>query len=497
MNRRYELKVLSDNDIDRIHKESLKILLEIGVKFPSKLLLTAFQELGAIVDFDTETVKFPAKLIDYALKVHRDNTDQYYKERGGFDDSDYTQRFFMSGGNVKHTIDPLTHQRREGCLEDMLKAIAVGNALKNVDRVSAFMIPHEYDPKLADVVQFYLLSLFSRKRHFFTYIYSLPSAKCLIEMARVVAENDRQFSDGSLIEYELEPSGHLQFAKENIEIAAEFARRGMKIATTHWGWMGYHSPVTYASLLALTNAHILAGAVALVALNPKNMFFRYIFPTHSVNRKQTNLPLMGNPNQVIFAWAARQLADFYGFKFCITNSGFSDAIEDNFQSGFEVGVTAALAIAAGVTCLGVKGIVGIDQAVSLERLVADNEMIDYLNFVFSRRLKIDELCFDFEKVKRTAFGGNFLSDLKDAERTRDTHWESDIFFSGSYDGWHRAFSQEKIRAKIDGILRDGFPPKPVLDRKMVEKLERVMTEHIGEKGFVERFKRDLAKIIPG
>ena len=495
MNRRYELKILSDNDVERIHQESLRILIEIGVKFPSKALLTAFKKLGAIVDFDTEVVKFPAKVIDNALKIHRDNTEQYFKDSGGFDESDYTQRFFMSGGNVKHTIDPVTHQRKEGCLEDMLKAIVVGNALKNVDRISAFMIPHEYDAKLADIIQFYLLSLFSRKRHFFTYIYSLPSAKCLIEMARVVAETDRQFIDGSLIEYELEPTGHLQFGRENIEIAAEFARNGMKIATTHWGWMGYHSPVTYASLLALTNAHILAGCVALIAMNPQNMFFRYIFPTHSVNRKDTNLPLMGNPNQIIFAWAARQLADFYGFKFCITNSGFSDAIEDNFQSGFEVGATAALAVAAGVTCLGVKGIVGIDQAVSLERLVTDNEMIDYLNFAFSRKLRVDDFCLDYESVKGTPIGGNFLKDLKNAERTKDTHWESDIFFSGSYGGWQQDFSRNKIKEKIGNILGDGFPPKLVLDQKKADKLDSVMTEHIGEKGFVERLKKDLANIV--
>lgn len=166
MNRRYELKILSDDDLDRIHKESLKILFEIGVKFPSKPLLTAFKKLGAIVDFDTEIVKLPEKIIDYALKMHRDNTEQYYRDRGGFDASDYTQRFFMSGGNVKYTIDPVTQQRKEGCLEDMLKAIVVGNALKNVDRVSAFMIPHEYDPKLADIVQFYLLSLFLERGTF-------------------------------------------------------------------------------------------------------------------------------------------------------------------------------------------------------------------------------------------------------------------------------------------------------------------------------------------
>ena len=495
MNRPHQLKILSDSDVERIHQESLKILKELGAKFPHKGILNAFKKMGARVDFDSEIVYFPPEVIGNALDIQRKNTEAYFAKHDPVDENDYTQKFFMSGGNVKHRMDPESFERKPAGLRDILEAIIVGNALDNVIRVSGYYIPHEYDALLADIIQFYLLSLYSKKRYFFTYIYSLASARCLIDMAREVAENEHQFLDGSLIEFELEPSGHLEFAKEHLEIAAEFAKNKMKIATTHWSWMGRHTPLSYASLLSLTNAHILAGTAALIALNPDNMYYRYIFPTHNVNPRNTALPLMGKPNQIIFAWAARQLADFYGFKYCITNSGFSDELQDSFQYGFETGVTMALSIAAGITCLGVKGMHGIDQAVSLEHLVADHEMIDYLNFTFSRLVRVDDSTLAYEEIKKKLRGADFLDTLKDKTRMKEIYWDSDIFYSGQYADWHENIVRENIKKKIDRIMRDGFPPSLVLPAGKVNKVEEVMRAHVKDKGFIDKLKSDLRSAL--
>jgi trimethylamine--corrinoid protein Co-methyltransferase len=495
MNRPHQLKILSDSDLERIHRDSLTILKELGAKFPHKGILNSFKKMGARVDFDSEIVYFPPEVIENALDIQRRNTEAYFAKYDPVDENDYSQKFFMSGGNVKHRIDPVTFERKPAGLRDMLEAIVVGNGLDHVARVSGYYIPQDYDPLLADIIQLYLLSLHSRKRYFFTYIYSLESAKCLIDMAREVAENEHQFLDGSLIEFELEPSGHLEFAREHLDIAAEFARNKMKIATTHWSWMGRHTPLTYASLFSLTNAHILAGTAALIALNPDNMYYRYIFPTHNVNPANTALPLMGKPNQIIFAWGARQLADFYGFKYCITNSGFSDEIQDSFQYGFETGVTMALSIAAGITCLGVKGIHGIDQAVSLEHLVADHEMIDYLNFTFTRPVSIDDSTLAYEEISKKPRGSDFLEALKDKKRMKEIYWNSDIFFAGDYAAWHENTVRENIKKKIERILKEGFPPSLVLPADKVRKVEEVMRNHVKDKGFVDRLKSDLQNAL--
>jgi trimethylamine--corrinoid protein Co-methyltransferase len=495
MKRKYELKILSDSDVERIHQESLKILKELGIKFPHKELLNSFKKMGALVDFDTEIVKFPPEVIENALAIQRKNTDEYFEKYEPVDENDYTQKFFMSGGNNSYHIDPDDFKRKAPTLEDMLKAIVVGNALDNVIRISGYYIPAAYDELLADIIQFYLLSLYSKKRYFFTYIYSLESAKCLIEMTREIAENEHQFMNGSLIEYEIEPCGHLEFAREHLEIAAEFAKNKMKIATTHWAWMGRHTPLTYASLLSLTNAHILAGTAALIALNPDNMYYRYIFPTHNINPRYTSLPLMAQPNMIIYAWAARQLADFYGFKYCITNSGFSNEIQDNFQCGFEVGVTAALSIAAGITCLGVKGLHGCDEGVSMERLVTDNELIDYLNFVFSRSINIDDSTLEYENIKSKARGEWFLEDLKDERKMKEMYWNSDIFYFGNYEDWHENIGRENIKKKIEKILEENFPPSLLLPLEKVENIEGIMKTHVKDKGFVDRLKNDLERIF--
>ncbi|KPJ84352.1 MAG: hypothetical protein AMS17_16380 [Spirochaetes bacterium DG_61] len=497
MSKSFNVKILSNKSVKKIHDESLRILREVGVRFPHKELLEIFKEQGTKVDFENEVVKFPSHIIENAINIQRENTEAYYKKYEKFDEDRYTHKFFMSGGNIKYVIEPGTYKRREATLSDMLKAIVVGNALENVERVSSFLIPKGYDPALVDIIQFYLLALYSKKRYFFVYINSLDSAKCLIEMAKVIAEDEIQLKSGSLVEYELEPTNNLEFSKEHLDIAAEFAKQDIKLVTTHWCWMGHQSPMTFASLLTLTNTNILAGLAAIIALNPKNLFFRYIFPVHCVNKNEPSLPLMSSPNQVLFSWAARQLADLYGFKYCLTNSGFSDSIEDNFQTGFEIGVTAALAMVAGIDSTGVKGIHAVDQGVSLEHLIMDNEMFNHLNFIFGKKFVVNEETLDFESIQKSGIGGNFLYSLKNDQRLKEYYWDSDIFVASSYENWKKGKCYNNIKNKLRGILDESYPPKQILNEDKVKRLDDVIGAHVKDRSFIDRLKKDISKATKG
>jgi trimethylamine:corrinoid methyltransferase-like protein len=64
MNRPHQLKILSDSDLERIHRDSLTILKELGAKFPHKGILNSFKKMGARVDFDSEIVYFPPEVIE-------------------------------------------------------------------------------------------------------------------------------------------------------------------------------------------------------------------------------------------------------------------------------------------------------------------------------------------------------------------------------------------------------------------------------------------------
>jgi trimethylamine--corrinoid protein Co-methyltransferase len=61
------LKVIEDDEVELIHRTSLRILSEVGVKFPNSEMLAKFQAAGAQVDYQSQVVKMPEDLVKRAI----------------------------------------------------------------------------------------------------------------------------------------------------------------------------------------------------------------------------------------------------------------------------------------------------------------------------------------------------------------------------------------------------------------------------------------------
>ena len=492
MSKVFSTKILSDKELEKIHQSSLLVLEEIGVKLPHKEVLDIFEQNKFDVDFENKIVKMPKKLVEDIIKRVIQNTSEYYEKYEDLDEERHNIDSIMNIANLECFIDFETRKKRKATISDILKSIVIGNEL-GFKRVSCFVKPYGHDDDTVSIIQHYLLYLYSKNRLFKNQMHhSLNCTKCIIEMAKVVAENEIQLKNGSLVEFEFEPIANLEFAQKDIEVALEFSKNKMKVLTTNWCWMGYHAPPTYAGTLTLSNANLWAGVVVLMLMNPETLFFDYIFATHCMNKNNLELPLFGGPNQAILALAGKQLADFYGFKYCLASTGITDSIDDNYQSGFEKGVNAALAFAAGVDNVGVRGIIGPDQGVSLEQLLIDSEMDSYYDFIFNRKIKVDDKTIDIEFMKKNGIGKNFLDSPGHNEILSENYWDSDIFFRGLYKDYSRNAANKKIKEKLNRILKKNYPPGPVISSDKVSKLDEIIKKYM-EKSSYDRFKKELKK----
>jgi len=62
------LNFLSEDEKHRIHKDSIIILSQVGVKFMSNKALKILEKNGASVDYDTRIAKIPEEMVTEALK---------------------------------------------------------------------------------------------------------------------------------------------------------------------------------------------------------------------------------------------------------------------------------------------------------------------------------------------------------------------------------------------------------------------------------------------
>ncbi len=74
-------------------------------------------------------------------------------------------------------------------------------------------------------------------------------------------------------------------------------------------------------------------------------------------------------------------------------------------------------------------------------------------------------------------------------------WDSDIFYAGKYEQWHKDITRQRIRDKIARILQEQFPPELVISREKADRLEEVMRSHIKDKDFVDRLNADVRKSL--
>lgn len=68
MSKKFNFELLNEEDIKKIHLESLKILKEIGIKIPSKKILDILKDNGAIIENENRIAKLPGDLVKKMLK---------------------------------------------------------------------------------------------------------------------------------------------------------------------------------------------------------------------------------------------------------------------------------------------------------------------------------------------------------------------------------------------------------------------------------------------
>ena len=96
------IRVLSDDEIVRIHNTSMRILSEIGLHVPNETVCGMAQKLG--VKVDGETVRIPAEALDPILALARAGT------RTG----DYCGKPHRRAGHRRGTVCA-ARQDRAGC----------------------------------------------------------------------------------------------------------------------------------------------------------------------------------------------------------------------------------------------------------------------------------------------------------------------------------------------------------------------------------------------
>ena len=423
-------KIISEDAISKISDASFDILENVGVRIPNDRIWKSLLEFGAQVNMDTSIVKMSSSIISKAIKLAGKKHILFGRKKENTAEFGYNMFNFNSSSGQYKLVDQQSLKRIDPKINDLRKAIRIGDYLKNIDIVGAMVVPSDIRPELRDVYSFLEL-MDGTVKPFTGWIFNGRSAKAIIEMLKTVSGSSENLRKYPPYEAFIEPISPLSFRPEGIDILMEFAKENLPVGFGPMVQAGLTGPINLAGTISLENAEILACIVIAQSINP-GLPVTYGGIPHIMDMR-TSMISFGSPEQGLMAAAITQLARSYGFP-VYNNTAMTDSKIPDLQSGIERASTLMMGVLSGGDIFGHLGISGADNAASITQLIIDNEMAGYVKRIMSS-FEINENTISLDDIKKAGIGGNFIMMEKTLKDFKKEIWYPEIFDRFTWVAW--------------------------------------------------------------
>ena len=475
------LTVLTDEQLNRLHEASIRVLERTGVDLPHPEVRRQFREAGASVDGGSQRVRIPEALVELSLAraaksftiYGRDITKQAVFGMG--------RRNYNSIAGEALWIDDDTGERRYTTVKDAGTAAKLVDALPNMTIAGAMSDPHELSPQYGAAAAMAEM-LRNTTKPLSLWFHNRFVSRIMCDIMIAIRGSEEQAREYPLAYPFLEPISPLRFPYDGVDALYETARLNLPVPIGPMAQTGLSAPGTLAGTLAQENAEILAGVCITQLISP-GIAVCYGGIPHAFDMRTTQMIFAG-PEQALMAVAMTQMGKRYGLPVYI-NVGLSDSKVPDAQAGMEAGITLTWGALAGADIFGHLGICGVDQASSLDMLVMQHELIGYVERLM-RGIEFDDEALGLEVIEQVGPGGTFMDQEHTARHFRKELWFPKLLDRQFYDAWMDAGAKtmrQRCREEKERLL-EQHQPEPL--REDVDKeLETILSgarKRLGEEG---------------
>jgi len=465
-------EILSPEQVERIHRTSMRILAEVGVDVPSEEALEVFRQHGVETDGSRVYLR-EDQLMDAlqtaptAFTLHA--RDPQRSVRVGGD-----RTVFAPGYGAPFLVDA-QGAKRLPTVDDYHQLTKLAHALPHQDVSGHLLVePADVAAETAHVHMLYAHMIHSDKP-FIGSVAGKLGARDTMEMTRILFGDldDRAVTVGVISS--LSP---LRYSPDMIEALIVYARHRQALLIANLAMAGTTAPITLAGLLAMQNAELLTTIVLTQLISPGTPV---IYGSTSTNIDMRSGALaIGSPELSRVVAAHMQLARRYGLP---TRSGgaLTDANYPNAQAGLESMMGLLTAVNAGADfVLHAAGILSSFLAFSYEKFVLDDEICGRVRR-FHQPPAVDAETLAYDVIANVGPGGNFLRERQTVERCRSQFWEPTVSQRMGLDEWVKAGGPglvERARQRSRTLVAEHRDPPldPTTARQLRAFLEETTSE---------------------
>ncbi len=400
-----EIKVLSNDEIARVHNATLDVLENTGVKFMCKSALKVFKEAGLHVDND-DMVYFPPDVVERCIRTAPPrftrfplNPEKHKPIRLGDGD------VHIGMGSTTAFVLDLDGKYRKGVEQDIANFARLSDEMKNLEIGNGMIWAQDVDPKVFHARYIEVLAQNNGKVMPAGDGLDQKTTEDIINLASIILGGYGEIGKKKTFTMTAVLQRALTWSEEaTVIVEAAKAKLPNEICPTPL--IGSIHPTTLAGALVQGNAEILSGIVLNQIVNPGAPVICMAWPgMMDMSSVMTNV--FGCPEQALISAALVQLANYYKIPSNIV-SGLTDSKISDQQAGYEKMLGLLLTALAKPTEIALfGGYVDGGKTANYEQLVIDDEIAGYVKRVL-KGIDVNEDKLAIDVINEVGPGGSYL-----------------------------------------------------------------------------------------
>jgi len=391
------LEILTEEQVEAIHRGTLDVLWETGIRFEHERALKVLENNGCKVDYESHRVHFPPGLVEESLR--RCPSAFHVKARD-------PQNSLMIGGNTLYfgpfpgmqTVDLDTWEPRVPTRKENYDGVTILDALPNLHvlwNYTPFFGFEGVPPVMA--LPESTAGKIRNSTKFLSEGYSNDSEIFTIQMAQAV---------GAEMFVPCTPAPPLTYYYGSIEAILRAVEVGFPIRITEGAIMGATVPATIAGAMVATNALLIGPIVLLQVLNPGTRIIvnDFIFPQNM----RTGSPAFGAIGSCLHVAGFNQMWRRYGVP--TANSATIPASKRiDFQGGYEKAFAVLLYALSGADMILLHGGISSELTYHSLQAILDDDIAGMVGR-FMEGVKVDDETLAVDLIEEVGpIPGHFLN----------------------------------------------------------------------------------------
>ncbi len=471
-------KPLSDHEMQQIHTTVLDVLENIGMADPIPILKENALAKGCKIN-EHDRLCFPRALVEDVI-ANAGKAIRWFGQDERYDlDLSGTRVHTYGGGEAVNALDPGASEYRPSTIKDVYDFARLVDRMDNIHAFSRLVVATELeDLKVCDINTAYASVAGTQKHTALTFSYA-EHVEPTLEMLYMVAGGEKRFKDRPFCHGGGCPIiSPLRYGVHNSEVCIEATKFGSPVWIVTAPQAGATAPAALAGTLVQVIAEALAALLMVDLVHPGYPVIMGPWPF--VSDLRTGSFSGGSGEEAVVSAAAAQMINHYGLVSSV-GAGMTDSKSPDNQSGYEKGITVALAALAGCNNVSESaGMVGSLMGCSYEAIVADNDMLgNVLRTV--RGIEVTEETLSYAIIDEVVHGeGHFLRQPQTLALMRSEYAYPEVADRGTPSEWEEAGSlnmRQRAGARANEILSSHYPEyiDPDVDRKIREKFPIVLS----------------------